>query len=323
MYDVLVIGGGQAGLAAGYYLRDKNLSFAILDRAERVGNSWRERYDSLVLFSPRRYCSLPGLDLSGDPEGYPSKDEIADYLESYAKKCSLPIEHNTLVTKLDKVGSDFVLITNRGEYRARNVIVATGAFQKAYTPEMAKDIPVGTLSLHTRQYRNPSQIMGPRVLIVGAGNSGAQIAVELADKFAVTFYARHGLKFLPRRILGRSFHWWLDLFQLTHIMSDSFLGRLFRKRPIVGTELKAALRDDKIKLVKVWPDLNNFDTVIWATGFRPDFPWINLPDLKNTPGLHFLGLENSPTRSSGLLVGISRDAKFVVEQISTNSPISN
>lgn len=179
MYHTIVIGAGQAGLAMGYYLKESNKNFIILDRCNKTGDVWRNRYDSLKLFTSRMYSSLPGLQLEGDGQGFPSKDEIANYLESYGVKFELPIKYNTEVLKVFQSNDIFSVDTNKGTLTARNVIIATGPFQHKRIPDFAKKISKNVVQLHSSEYKNPSQLNSGNVLIVGGGNSGAQLAVEL------------------------------------------------------------------------------------------------------------------------------------------------
>ncbi|GKV55794.1 hypothetical protein NCCP2222_17410 [Sporosarcina sp. NCCP-2222] len=180
--DILIIGAGQAGLAMGYYLQRYSKNFVILDQGTEVGEVWRRRYDSLQLFTPRMYSSLPGLALEGDPHGFPTKDEVADYLKRYAIEWSLPIQLQTKVLKLTRGSEGFCIETNRGAYWAGQVIIATGPFHTKRVPDYAKQVSTNTLQIHSSEYTNASQLNEGNVLVVGGGNSGAQIAVELAEK---------------------------------------------------------------------------------------------------------------------------------------------
>lgn len=205
LYEVLVIGAGQAGLSLGYYLKKNNISFLLLDQSDEIGDSCRNRYDSLKLFTPRSYSSLPGLALIGDPNGYPTKAEISDYLSQYAKAFSLPVKLQAVIAKLEKEGDCFVLSTSQGEYRSKQVVVATGPFQQPNIPEFSKLLSDEVLQLHSSEYKNPDQLQTGTTVVVGGGNSGAQIAVELADHSENVYLSvGHKPKFLPQVLGGKS-----------------------------------------------------------------------------------------------------------------------
>lgn len=199
MYDVVVIGGGQAGLASGYYLKQKEVSFIILDRGKKAGEAWTQRYDSLVLFTPRFYSSLPGYALSGDQNGYASKDEMANYLSQYAEHFNIPVAFNTSVEKIEKTPTGFNIVAGEKQYATKKVVIATGAFHKPYIPSIAEEL-TSVCQLHSSEYRNPSQLKKGTVLIVGAGNSGAQIAIEIANEREVYLSAGHKIKFFPLKL---------------------------------------------------------------------------------------------------------------------------
>jgi putative flavoprotein involved in K+ transport len=176
----VVIGGSQAGLAVGYHLKQRGLPFVILDENDRIGDAWRKRWDSLRLFTPGRYDGLPGMPFPGSPFSYPTKDQTADYLEAYARKFELPVRTGIRVNRLSKVGDRFEVICSEQRLFAENVVVATGASNNRRIPPFARELDEGIVQLHSKEYRNPSQIQNGGVLVVGAGNSGAEIAIELA-----------------------------------------------------------------------------------------------------------------------------------------------
>ena len=191
----VVIGGSQAGLAVGYHLAQRGLSFVILDENDRIGDAWRRRWDSLRLFTPGRYDGLPGMPFPGSPSSYPTKDEAADYLEAYARRFELPVRTGVKVGRLSKVGDRFEVICGEHTLFAENVVVATGAYHNPRVPPFARELDESIVQLHSKEYRNPSQIQEGGVLVVGAGNSGAEIAIELA---------RHHQTWLSGRDTGRS-----------------------------------------------------------------------------------------------------------------------
>lgn len=338
--DVLVIGAGQAGLAMGYHLKKAGMSFVILGKEERVGDTWRNRYDSLVLFTPRWFSALPGLPLEGDREGCADKDEIADYLEQYATYHGLPVSLSTEVFSLTKEDGIFHAVTSRGEYRARQVVIASGPFRQPYVPPFAEAASDGIRQVHSSQYRNPSELKDGPVLVVGAGNSGAQIAVELCRDREVYLSSGQKLKHVPLRLLGKSVFWWFGQLGILHAGPDSKVGRYVRSRPdpIFGSELRPLLRQGKIRLRgrvgAIEEDAVLFQdggapvrvpNIVWATGFRPDYGWIRIPDALGgggrpvhrmgaspVEGLFFLGLPWQRTRGSALIGGVGKDAEYLV-----------
>lgn len=345
--DVLVIGAGQAGLAAGYFLKQQGVSFAILDKGEEAGDVWRNRYDSLVLFTPRWYSSLPGLPLPGDANGYATKDEVADYLKRYAAEFSLPVHLKTEVFRLEKTADGFTAVTNRGDMQAKQVIAATGAFQKPMIPRFADDLPERIRAMHTSSYRNASQLQEGSVLIVGGGNSGAQIAVELAapGNREVFLSLGHPMKFFPLELFGKSVFWWGKKTGFLDASLRSIIGAWLQKQkdPIFGTELKTLIHQGKV-ITKPrtigWKDgafafedgtTLTVQNVIWATGFVSDYSWIQIPGALDTaghpiqsrgvspvPGLYYLGLPWMNSRGSALIGGVGADAEKLVQQCLSN-----
>lgn len=181
-YKTIVIGAGQAGLALGYYLKKLNQHFLILDRAKEIGSTWSSRYDSLILFTPKQYSSLPGLKITGSSHEYPTKDEIANYLITYCETFQLPVQPNAEVTCIRKENNYFVIETNNGKYVAENVVIATGPFHKPRIPKFAESLSTNVFQLHSSEYKNPAKLKEGNVLIVGGGSSGGQIAVELSKE---------------------------------------------------------------------------------------------------------------------------------------------
>lgn len=341
-YDLLVIGAGQAGLAAGYYAEKKQLRYLIVDGVNRIGDSWRNRYDSLTLFTPRAYNNLPGLPLAGNKDDYPTKDELAQYLEEYAAHFKLNIQLNTRVVKLAKQDTVFIAKTDTSSLTAKAVIIATGPFQAPYTPEWRKKIE-GALQLHSSEYRNSDQIAGEKVLIVGGGNSGVQIAEEINQRHKVTLAVNSSLRFLPTRIAGRSTFWWLDKLGILHSPKESLRAKLLKNHnePIVGTSIKPLINSGEVLMkpaavsakenMVTFADgsFGTFDTIIWCTGYRPDYGFIALPDALNTDGapfhsagisttidnLGFLGLKWLRSRGSSLVGGVGKDAEAIMNDL--------
>lgn len=340
---VLVIGAGQAGLAAGLHLRDAGIAFTIVDAADRVGDSWRRRFDSLTLFTPRGFSRLPGLDLPGDPDAYPTKDEFADYLERYAEAFRLPVRTGGRVVQLQKEGGHFAATFDDGSVRRmEKVIVATGGFQKPFVPVVAACFGPGVTQLTLDDYRNPGDLPAGPVLVVGDGASGRDVAVECAGRGRVLLATGKPRKLLPERLLGRSIWWWLAASGVLKAGPDSAMGRLLRKAdafPNRGRSL-AALAFSGVEIV---PRLVGADgtaakfsdgraidvrTVIWAVGYREDNSWMRIPGATDTngvvihdrgvspvDGLYFVGRPWQRNRASALVMGAGPDARAVVEGI--------
>jgi len=332
-FEVLVIGAGQAGLALGKALKEQGISFVLLEAGQEIGSRWRQHYDSLVLFTPRRYSALPGLPLQGEQDGYATKDEFAEYLEQYAKRFDLPIVVNERIERLYKDGQYFVAETNGMTYRAKQAVIATGntllsipLFASGYTG----------LSMHSSKYKNPAQIPSGRVLVVGGGNSGAQIAVELSTTHEVDIALSELPKTIPPSIFGKSFYWWNTVFGLDLIPTDSFLGRMLKRDMdfVVGTDLLQSLKGGSIRRQAAVTDAKGkevtfangevyeYDAVIWATGFRPDYAWIDIPGaLKHTrgvsevPGLYFVGLRNQISIFSGNIYGTKINTPHIMKHL--------
>jgi putative flavoprotein involved in K+ transport len=339
-----VIGGGQAGLAMGYHLRQTGLRFLILERHARLGDSWRQRYDSLTLFTPRAYSALTGLPVPGDGDGYPTKDEIADYLEQYAMHFGLPVAFGTGVRSLVRQDGGFRAQTDAGErIDTRTVVLATGAFQRPAVPAIAQQFAPHVVQLTPDSYKNPRQIPAGRVLVVGDGATGRQIAVELATTHAVVLATGRPRRASPERILGRSIFWWMDTLGVLRASRDSRIGRyLMRTDPFPGTHLELGrLRQRGIqvvdRLVAVQSQTVSFrsgataavNAVMWATGYRDDSTWVDIPEVKDATGgfvhqrgvspvsgLYFIGRSWQWTRDSALLHGVGADAADLIGRIS-------
>ena len=339
--DVAVIGAGQAGLAMGYFLSRQRRHFVILERAGEIGPAWRERWESLTLFTPRRYSALPGLLFPGDPDGYPTRTDVIAYLESYAETLQLPIEHDSEVRKLDR-GDDgrFHLELADRTVTADQVVVATGPFQSPYVPNMADRLAPDVFQEHATGYRRPDQVPRGTVLVVGGGNTGFQIAKELAATHKVVLSVGSRQKPLPQRLLGRDLFWWLTKLGVLSATVESRLGSRLRHRDTLigssprelerryGVELKPRAVDAHGRVVRFEDGSEvEVDAVIWATGYRPDFSWINLPlfddagrlrhrrGVTDVAGLYFLGLSWQHTRGSALIGWVKDDAEFIAERI--------
>ena len=341
---VLVIGAGQAGLGTGYWLsRRSEHSFLIVDGASQLGQSWTDRWDSLRLFTPRGFSRLPGLPFPAGPGDYPSKSEVAAYLQSYAARFALPVQLDTRVEVLAASGRGFVASTTQGQIRARHVVVATGPFHGAYVPDAATGLGSNVGQLHSVDYRRPADIDAPDVLVVGGGNSAAQLACELAPTHRVTMASPRRPWFLPQVIAGVGLYRWLRLSGTLAAKSDARVSRYIRGRgdPIIGRELADRVNSGQIKLLPHRVTAGNGDTltlqdgsrittsaVLWCTGFRPDYEWVQLSaalDADGLPihhrgaspvaGLHWMGLPWQTRLNSSLVDGVDRDARDLVARL--------
>ncbi len=342
--DILVIGAGQAGLALGHYLRMTGHSFILTEQNHRIGDSWRNRYDSLVLFTPRNFSALPGLPLPGEPDKFPGKDEIADYLERYSYLFHLPVRTGISITRLERMEDEmFLAETNTKQtIRARAVIVATGAFQRPAIPAFAKELSEQVTQLNSATYRNPSQLPTGPVLVVGDGATGRQIALELAQHHQVTLAAGRPRRILPNRILGKSLFWWFDLVGLGRISKDTLLGRRIKRADAFpGQHLKlSTLKQQGVRVVGRLVGaagncmaLDNggkiaIQSVIWTAGYRDHTDWVCIAGASNNeigfiedrgvspvPGLYHIGRSWQTSRGSSLLLGVGRDAQEIRDHL--------
>ena len=249
--DVLVVGAGQAGLGVAQRLRDHpHLRVLVLD-AQPVGQSWRERWDSLQLFTPRRFSALPGLRFPPGPTRSPSRLEMADYLERYATRFALPVRTGVQVRRLSRAPAGFCAHTSQGVVHARQVVLATGPFRLPFVPEASRGLDPGVVQLHSSAYQRPSDVPAGRVLVVGGGNSAAQLALELAETHDVSVASPGPPWFLPEDVLGISMYWWTLLTGVLNARADAWVSRYVRRRgdAIVGTQLHALVRQGRVRLL--------------------------------------------------------------------------
>jgi putative flavoprotein involved in K+ transport len=341
--DVLIIGAGQAGLALGYHLQQTALRCSLVEAHRRIGDSWRKRYESLVLFTPRVYSALPGLPVSGDPEGYPTKDELADYLERYASQFSLPVLTDTPIRRLEQTNKGFRATTGSGEtIDTRAVVLATGAFQTPVVLLMARPLAAEVVQLSPESYRAPAQLAAGPVLVVGDGASGRQIARELATTHQVLLATGRPRRVSPERLLGKSIFWWMDKLGILRASRESRIGTyLMKTDPFPGKGL--ALKQLKRSGVAVVGRLLHADgktvtfesretasveTVIWAMGYEEQTDWIAIPEAKDAQGhllhqrgvspvsgLYLIGRSWQWTRGSALLTGVGDDAFYLTKHL--------
>ncbi|HEU4643279.1 MAG TPA: NAD(P)-binding domain-containing protein [Gemmatimonadaceae bacterium] len=346
----VVIGGGQSGLSVGYHLARRRIPFVILEGNARVGDSWRQRWDSLHLFTPARYDGLAGMPFPGDPGAFPTKDEMAAYLETYAARFALPVRTSTRATRLVRQGDRYLVTTTRGQLLAEQVVVAMASYQKPRIPAFAAELDPRIAQLHSSEYRSPAQLRHGPVLIVGAGNSGADIAVEIARRGHETWMSGRDTGHVPFR---------LDSFLARHLLVPFLFRVVFHRVLTTSTPIGRRLRPKVIArggpLIRVTPadlaaarvqrvprtigaqhgmpvldDGRVLDaaTVIWCTGFHPGFSWIGLPIfgadgepaqergiVAGAPGLYFVGLHFLHAMSSTMIHGVERDARHVAEAV--------
>lgn len=338
LVDVVVIGAGQAGLASGWHLKRQGLSFLILDEQPQPGGNWRNYYDSLELFSPAAYSSLPGMPFPAAPGHYPTRDEVVRYLEEYAEFFLLPIRQGVRATRVDQLNEGFRITAANGQhFLARALVVASGAFSRPYTP----DIPglesfSGTL-IHSAEYRNAEPFRAKRIVVVGAANSAVQIAYDLAKVASVTLATREAIRFAPQRILGADFHTWLKWTGLgkTRWLNDQSTPVLddgtYRKALKAGYFNQAAMFTQVTSTGVIWSDGQHeaVDTLVFATGFRPNLPFLEgLPVLDekghvaqrngramHIPGLYFVGLPRQRNFASATLRGVGPDAGHLLPHL--------
>jgi putative flavoprotein involved in K+ transport len=339
--DTVVVGGGQAGLAMGYFLDRQHRDFVILDAAGRVGDTWRNRWDSLRLFTPAFHSGLPGMPFPAPGRSFPTKDQTAAYLEAYADRFRLPVRLGRRVDSLARHDGGYLLRAGQERYTAKQVVVATGPYRHPHTPGFAAGLDPTIAQLHSSHYRNPGQLPAGAVLVVGAGNSGAEIAVELAAT-RPTYLSGPDVGHAPIWLIHNRFSLWLA----DHLLTvDTRLGRRMRDTrrrrgdPLVRLKPADILAAGVHRVPRVHgvvdgtPQLVDgrlleVAVVVWATGFRPDFGWIDLPIFDHAgdpahhrgvvaaaPGLYFLGLPFQYTPTSDHVGGVGRDARYIAQHL--------
>jgi putative flavoprotein involved in K+ transport len=348
LLDAVVVGGSQVGLAMAWHLARQHLRFLVLDAAPELGHTWRSRWDSLKLFTPTQHDALPGMPFPGPPDTYPGKDAVADYLQAYAAAFGLPVRLNARVTALIRMAEGFEIRTQDEVLRARQVVVATGPFQVPYVPPAGQRLDDSVTQLHSVGYRNPQALPPGPVLVAGGGNSGFQIAEELASAGRqVDLSIATRAPMLPQRLAGRDLFWWLTRLGLMRVSAGSRLGRRLRARPdfvigssrrrlkAAGVRFRPAVTGADGRTVR-FADGTRLDAevVIWATGYGPDYSWIGISGVTRdgqvthqrgvteVPGLYFLGLTWQHTRGSALLGFVHDDAAHLAGHISSHAPVT-
>ena len=347
MLDTMIIGGGQAGLAMGYYLSEQQRSFLILDANGRPGDAWRQRWDSLRVFTPAKYNGLPGVPFPADPLTFPTKDEVAGYLEGYAARLDLPVLNGVRIERLWREGDRYIAAANGRRWEARNAVVATGCTQEPKVPGFAAELAPSIVQLHSSEYRNPQQLQEGPVLVVGLGNSGAEIGIEVARTHPTTVAGKPGGEIPVKhgRTAARYFLPIVRFIELNVLTLGNPLGRIAAPKfkahaePLVRTKTKDLVAAGVRRVPRVAGVENGLPVladgtrlevanVIWCTGFKDDFSWIDpallddgaLPRQErgvalDSPGLFFLGQEFMYAAFSATLPGVSRDARYLAGRI--------
>lgn len=343
-WNTVIIGAGQSGLAVGYFLKKLDIDFVILDRNKKTGESWRRRWDSLLLFSPSQYDGLPGMPFPASRGSYPTKDQMADYLENYASVHSLPVKHGMEVIQLSANKDHYEIKSSTSLIEANKVIIATGTNPIPKIPAFASDLDAGIFQVHSSAYTNPGFIPDGDVLVVGGGTSGVEIALEVS-KTHKTFLSGKPTFHIPDPVFkyaGR-LYWW-------------FVSNILTVNTPVGKKARTKILHGGAPLIRVSPEdldkagvgrlprvtgvkdglpqfedgrILNFASVIWATGYKPDFSWVsmNITDDTGWPkgkrgisdtckGLYFIGMPFQFGLTSGLVGGVGRDAEFISRHIS-------
>jgi len=348
--DTIVIGAGQAGLSVGYHLARRGVPFVILDAGERIGEQWRKRWDSLRLFTPARFSSLDGLPFPADADSFPTKDAMGDYLEAYARTFALPVRCGVRVERVSRLGERFLVVAGDQRFEADNVVVAMANYQRPRVPAFANELDPRIVQLHSFDYRNPAQFQEGAVLVVGAGNSGAEIALDAARAHD-TCVAGRDTGHVPFRIDGLAAR-----LVLVRLVLRVVFHRILTVATPMGRKVRAKVLHEGGVLVRTKPrDLTaagitrvprvagvrnglplledgrvlDVANVVWCTGFHPGFSWIDLPVfgpdgepqhdrgvVSSEPGLYFVGLHFLFAMSSVMIHGVGRDAERIADRIS-------
>ena len=347
--QTVIIGAGQAGLSAGYHLAKRGLPFVILEGNARVGDTWRRRWDSLRLFTAAKFDGLDGMRFPGDPDAFPTKDEMADYLEAYARRFALPVRTGVTVDRVERRGSTYLITTGAGQIEAEHVVIAMANYQKPRVPAFAQQLDPRIVQLHSLDYRGPHQMNEGAVLLVGAGNSGSEIAMELSRSHAVWMAGRDTghVPFRPASFLGRWLLVRLVLRVVFHrlLTLSTPLGRKARPKivghggPLIRVQPKDLAAAGVQRVPRISEVRNGMPVteagqvldvanVVWCTGFHPGFSWIDLPIFDDhgepkhkrgvvdgEPGLYFVGLHFLYAMSSTMIHGVGRDAEYLGDRI--------
>jgi putative flavoprotein involved in K+ transport len=353
--NTVVIGGGQAGLSVGYHLAKRGVQFAILDASARVGDVWRRRWDSLRLFTPARHAGLDGLPFPAPPFSFPTKNEMADYLEGYARTFALPVRSGVRVERLSRLGDKFLVVAGDKRIEAENVVVAMAHYQQPRVPPFAGQLDPGIVQLHSFEYRNPAQLRAGDVLVIGAGNSGAEIALETLKNGHQTMLAGPETGHVPFRIDGLAAR-----LVLSRLVLRVVFHRILSIATPIGRKVRPKMLRKAAPLIRIKPwelasagvarvprvagvrnglplledgRVLEVANVVWCTGFDPGFAWLDLPVFDTNgeprheagvvpgePGLYFVGLHFLYAFSSDMIHGVGRDAARIAEVVATHAP---
>lgn len=335
--ETIIVGGGQAGISVGRFLVQCKKPFVILEKNSKIGQSWEDKYDSLALDSFAKYSGLKDFPFPGDRIRHPKKEEAASYLRAFAAHFAVYPNFSTEVLKIEKENGKFILTTNRGIFRSKFVVLATGPFAKPIIPDLAKQIVPDIFQIHSQDYRNPQMLPEGNILVVGGGNSGVEIAEELANSGREVFFS---FKKKLKSVRSSPFSQWLAYsLGLAHVPKETLLGKLiiwYTKGKAVGVDVKSLLNHPKItqvgecleikdgEIICVKANIKNVKNIIWATGYTSDFSAISIPGfdpstqkrgVTNIPGLYVLNMRWQYSKSSSHLAGVSRDAKYIAKDI--------
>ena len=343
MRDYIIIGAGQSGLAIAYHLNKKNANYLIIDANSETGAPWLKRWDSLKLFTPSEFNSLPGMKFPYKKGHYANKYEVADYLKAYVFKFKIQIEFNHKITSLKKQNDRFILESESKKFEAKNVIIATGPFHKPYTPSCHTKISKEILQIHSEHYKSPNQLKEGATLVVGAGDSGVQILNEVSKTNRTVYFSGNtNIMSIPQEILGKTLWWWFQKVGFLKANKYSWIGKKLSEsgQPVIGTDVKTLFKKKNITCVGRTLNANektitfekqkitDIKNIIWATGFKPNFNWIdgieldknhypkNFRGISNIEGLYFLGLPWLYTRGSATLGGVKNDADYLNKYLS-------
>jgi len=346
LWQVIIVGGGQSGLAMGYYLKQMKSDFIILDENIHIGDSWRGRWDTLHLFTPSRYDGLPGMKFPLLKNSFPGKDQVADYLIDYAGRFELPVQLKVRVKKISQENGIFRLETTAGIFKAEKVVVASGTHPVPRIPGFSTELSEGILQIHSSEYKNPGMIPEGDILVVGAGTSGVEIALEIS-KYRKTYISGKPTFHIPDNVTkyAGNLYWWVvkNVLTIKTPVGRKVKGKVLKGGgPLISISAEDLDRSGVIRLQRMKGVMNGLPvmedgavadvkTVIWCTGFKPDFAWIEM-DIqdetgwpvtdrgisKKQKGLYFMGMPFQYGLSSGLIGGVGRDAAYIGKKLVTS-----
>ena len=343
MKDFIIIGAGQAGLAMAYYLNQQKANYLVIDANTKIGEPWLKRWDSLKLFTPSEFNHLPGLEFPYTKGHYANKYEVAEYLQQYVNTFNIPILFNKKIISLKKKDNHFIVNSNQQQFKAKQVIIATGPFHTPFTPKFHTKISNEITQIHSENYKNPTQLQKGATLVVGAGDSGVQILKEISTtNRKVYFSGNTNITSIPQEILGKTLWWWFQKIGFLNANKHTWIGEKLSNggQPIIGTDVKSLFKKENViclgrclnatnnNIIFEKETVSDIKNIIWATGFKPNFNWIDTVELdeqnypknyrgvSNIEGLYFIGLPWLHTRGSATLGGVKKDAEYLIHYIS-------